>query len=69
MSMIEVVYSQGALDPSARDWAAERLTAALLHHQGSPDTERTRAMTWCTLHELSPSDESLESVFSYLVAR
>lgn len=52
MSLIEIAYPEGALDPSTRAWAVERLTAALLHHGGGQDNERTRAMTWCTVHEL-----------------
>jgi hypothetical protein len=52
MSLIEIAYPEGALDPSARTWAVERLTAALLHHGGAQDNARTRAMTWCTVREL-----------------
>lgn len=52
MSLIEVAYPEGALSPSARARAVERLTAALLHHEGSQDNERARALSWCTVHEL-----------------
>jgi phenylpyruvate tautomerase PptA (4-oxalocrotonate tautomerase family) len=55
MSLIDVAYPEGALEPPARARAVERLTAALLHHEGAQDTERTRAITWCTVHEL-PAD-------------
>lgn len=52
MSLIEIAYPEGALDGDAREWAVERITAALLRHEGSQDNERTRALSWCTVHEL-----------------
>lgn len=55
MSLIEIAYPEGALEPTAREWAVERLTAALLHHEGGQDNDRTRALAWCTIHEL-PAD-------------
>jgi phenylpyruvate tautomerase PptA (4-oxalocrotonate tautomerase family) len=52
MSLIEIAYPTGALPPSERARAVERLTAAMLRHEGSPDNERSRALSWCTVHEL-----------------
>jgi phenylpyruvate tautomerase PptA (4-oxalocrotonate tautomerase family) len=52
MSLIELAYPEGALDPAARVRVVERLTAALLHHEGAQDNDRTRALSWCTVREL-----------------
>ena len=50
--MIDVTCPQGALDDEARAEVVEKLTATLLRHEGAPDTERTRAITWVMIHEL-----------------
>lgn len=50
--MFDVTYTEGALEPEARAQAVEKLTAALLRHEGAPDNEATRAMSSTFLHEL-----------------
>ena len=55
MPMFDLTYPEGALDPEARAEAVEKLTAALLRHEGAPDNEATRAMSWTLVHEL-PAD-------------
>src|SRR3982750_2441814 len=52
MPMIDLTYPEGALDAEARAQAVERLTAALLRHEGAADNEQTRAMSWTLVHEL-----------------
>lgn len=52
MPMIDLTYPEGALDAAQRAGAVERLTAALLQHEGAPDNEQTRAMSWTVVHEL-----------------
>lgn len=52
MPMIDLTYPEGALDEEARGEAVEKLTAALLRHEGAPDNEQTRAMSWTVVHEL-----------------
>ena len=52
MPMFDITYPEGALEPDARAEAVEKLTAALLRHEGAPDNEATRAMSWTLLHEL-----------------
>jgi phenylpyruvate tautomerase PptA (4-oxalocrotonate tautomerase family) len=54
MPMIDLTYPEGALDPEARAEAVEKLTAALLRHEGAADNEQTRAMSWTLVHELPP---------------
>ena len=53
MPMIDLTYPEGALTPEARAEAVERLTAALLRHEGAVDNEATRAMSRAFVHELS----------------
>lgn len=55
MSLIEIAYPEGALDPTVREWAIERLTSAILLHEGGQDNERARALTWCVVNELPPN--------------
>jgi phenylpyruvate tautomerase PptA (4-oxalocrotonate tautomerase family) len=55
MPVIDLTYPEGALNSEAREQAVERLTAALLKHEGAPDNEQTRAMSRCFIHEL-PND-------------
>jgi phenylpyruvate tautomerase PptA (4-oxalocrotonate tautomerase family) len=53
MPMIDLYMSEGALDPDARDEAVEKLTNALLRHEGaSEDNAYVRAMAWVLVHEL-----------------
>lgn len=52
MPMIDLTYPEGALGPEERATAVERLTAALLRHEGAADNEQTRAMSWTLVHEL-----------------
>ncbi|MDQ3726148.1 MAG: 4-oxalocrotonate tautomerase [Actinomycetota bacterium] len=52
MPMIDLTYPDGALEPERRAEAVERLTAALLQHEGAADNEQTRAMSWTVVHEL-----------------
>ena len=54
MPMIDLTYPEGALAPDERAAAVERLTAALLRHEGAADNEQTRAMSWTVVHELAP---------------
>ena len=54
MPVIDLTYPEGALEPEARSEAIERLTEALLRHEGAPDNEQTRAMSRCFVHELPP---------------
>lgn len=51
MPMIDLTIPAGGLADDARDQLAEALTAALLRHEGAPDNERTRALTWVFMHE------------------
>lgn len=51
MPMIDFTYPEGALEPDAVGAAVERLTAALLQHEGAPDNERIRAIAWTYVHE------------------
>jgi len=52
MPMIDLTYPEGALGPEERTTAVERLTAALLRHEGATDNEQTRGMSWTLVHEL-----------------
>jgi len=52
MPMIDLTYPRGALDDEARAQAVERLTAALLRHEGAVDNEPTRMMSRAFVHEL-----------------
>jgi phenylpyruvate tautomerase PptA (4-oxalocrotonate tautomerase family) len=52
MPMIDLTCPAGALEPAQRAEAVERLTAALLQHEGANDNEQTRAMSWTVVHEL-----------------
>jgi phenylpyruvate tautomerase PptA (4-oxalocrotonate tautomerase family) len=54
MPMIDLTYPEEALEPEARAAAVERLTAALLRHEGAADNEQTRGMSWTVVHELQP---------------
>jgi len=54
MPMIDLTYPEGALGADARAEAVEKLTAALLRHEGAADNEQTRAMSWTLVHELPP---------------
>jgi phenylpyruvate tautomerase PptA (4-oxalocrotonate tautomerase family) len=55
MPLIDLSYTAGALEPKARAEAIERLTAALLRHEGAADNEATRAMSRAFVHELPPA--------------
>jgi phenylpyruvate tautomerase PptA (4-oxalocrotonate tautomerase family) len=70
--MIDLTYPEGALEPDARAEAVERLTAALLRHEGAADNEQTRGMSWTLVHELpagalhvggTPAEEPVYRVF------
>ena len=50
MPLIDVTLPAGALTPDATSQLVGELTGALIEHEGAPDNERTRAMTW--VHEL-----------------
>jgi phenylpyruvate tautomerase PptA (4-oxalocrotonate tautomerase family) len=72
MPMIDLTYPEGALEPDARADAVERLTAALLRHEGATDNEQTRGMSWTLVHELpagavnvggTPAEEPVYRVF------
>lgn len=52
MPLIDLTAPAGALPEQARASLVDRLTAALIRHEGAPDNARTRAMTWVFLHEL-----------------
>jgi phenylpyruvate tautomerase PptA (4-oxalocrotonate tautomerase family) len=52
MPMIDLTYPEGALGAEERAEVVERLTAALLQHEGAADNEQTRAMSWTVVHEL-----------------
>ncbi|HET8565509.1 MAG TPA: hypothetical protein VFL77_03450 [Solirubrobacterales bacterium] len=52
MPMIDFTYPEGALDPEALATAVDKLTAALLRHEGAPDNERVRAIAWAFVHEV-----------------
>src|SRR6266542_7171300 len=53
MPMIDFYCPEGALDGDARAAALEKMTEALLRCEGAPDNERTRALSWGFIHELS----------------
>jgi phenylpyruvate tautomerase PptA (4-oxalocrotonate tautomerase family) len=55
MPMMDLTYPEGALSPEARAQVVERLTEALLRHEGAPINRMTRGLTWVYLHEL-PGD-------------
>ena len=53
MPMIDLYCPEGALEPEARAEAVEKLTAALLRHEGADETNQyVRAMAWTLVHEL-----------------
>ncbi|HEX8207627.1 MAG TPA: 4-oxalocrotonate tautomerase [Solirubrobacteraceae bacterium] len=53
MPLFDLFYPAGALDEEARGRAVERLTTALLRHEGAdPDNEVVRGMAWGFVHEL-----------------
>lgn len=53
MPMFDLAYPEGALDADQRAQAVERLTSALLHHEGAPeDSTYVRGMAWGFVHEL-----------------
>jgi phenylpyruvate tautomerase PptA (4-oxalocrotonate tautomerase family) len=54
MPLIDLTLPSGALDRAATAELVQGLTAALIQHEGAPDNERTRAMTWVLVHELPP---------------
>jgi phenylpyruvate tautomerase PptA (4-oxalocrotonate tautomerase family) len=51
MPMLELTYSEGALEPDARATLVEQLTGALMRWEGAPDTEFFRQATWALIHE------------------
>jgi phenylpyruvate tautomerase PptA (4-oxalocrotonate tautomerase family) len=56
MPMLDLHYPEGALSEDARARAVERLTGALLRHEGAPeDSDYARAMAWVFTHELPPA--------------
>jgi phenylpyruvate tautomerase PptA (4-oxalocrotonate tautomerase family) len=52
MPMIELTYPQGAIGREALEAAVEKLTAALLRHEGAPENERIRAIAWTFVNEI-----------------
>jgi phenylpyruvate tautomerase PptA (4-oxalocrotonate tautomerase family) len=53
MPMFDLTYPEGALDEQQRARAVERLTSALLRHEGAPDDNKyVRGMAWGFVHEL-----------------
>jgi phenylpyruvate tautomerase PptA (4-oxalocrotonate tautomerase family) len=52
MPMIDFTYPAGALNEEALGQAMERMTEALLRHEGAPDTPATRAVSWVFVHEV-----------------
>ncbi|HEV3093841.1 MAG TPA: hypothetical protein VGY30_04925 [Solirubrobacteraceae bacterium] len=52
MPMIDFTYPEGAIEPAALAIAVDKLTAALLRHEGAPDTERVRSIAWTFVHEM-----------------
>jgi phenylpyruvate tautomerase PptA (4-oxalocrotonate tautomerase family) len=52
MPMIDFTYPEGALTAEGRTEAVERLTTAILEHEGVPDNEHSRLFSWCYVHEL-----------------
>lgn len=55
MPLIDLTVPAGALTADATSRLVDRLTGALIQHEGAPDNERTRAMTWVFVHELPAS--------------
>jgi hypothetical protein len=58
MPMIDLYFQADAITEQASLEAVEKLTAALLRHEGAPDNEQTRAMSRAFLHELLRSPSS-----------
>jgi phenylpyruvate tautomerase PptA (4-oxalocrotonate tautomerase family) len=54
MPLIDLTYPEGALDPAARAVAVERLTSALLEHEGASENDATRVMSRAFVHEIPP---------------
>jgi phenylpyruvate tautomerase PptA (4-oxalocrotonate tautomerase family) len=54
MPLVHLTYPEGALTPTARDEAVEKLTEALIRHEGAQDNAMTRMMSRCCVHELPP---------------
>lgn len=54
MPLIHLTYPAGALAPDARARAVDRLTEALIRHEGAQDNAMTRMMSRCCVHELPP---------------
>jgi phenylpyruvate tautomerase PptA (4-oxalocrotonate tautomerase family) len=52
MPMIDFTYPEGAIERQALGTTVDRLTAALLRHEGAPDNERIRAIAWTFVHEV-----------------
>ena len=52
MPLIDLTCPSGALTAPATAKLVDGLTGALIQHEGAPDNERTRAMTWVFVHEL-----------------
>lgn len=53
MPMFDLTLPEGALEPEARERAVQRLSAALLRHEGAPeDSPLIRGMAWGFVHEL-----------------
>jgi phenylpyruvate tautomerase PptA (4-oxalocrotonate tautomerase family) len=52
MPLLDLTYSEGALDTEARDALADDLTAAILRAERAPDGEFFRSVTWASVHEL-----------------
>jgi phenylpyruvate tautomerase PptA (4-oxalocrotonate tautomerase family) len=53
MPMFDLTVPEGALEPAARAQAVERLTSALLRHEGAPESSpMARAMAWGFVHEV-----------------
>lgn len=55
MPLIDLTLPARALTADATARLVEGLTGALIQHEGAPDNERTRAMTWVFVHELPGS--------------
>jgi phenylpyruvate tautomerase PptA (4-oxalocrotonate tautomerase family) len=51
MPMIDVTLQEGALTDEARDQLVRDLTTALIKHEGAPDNDYVRSVTWCFVDE------------------
>jgi phenylpyruvate tautomerase PptA (4-oxalocrotonate tautomerase family) len=49
--MIDLTLQQGALTDDARDQLVRDLSTALIKHEGAPDNDHVRSITWCFVDE------------------